>query len=246
MHFNLSIIMIAALAIVSFTVSASASYTEALKLFQEKNYKDSIKKISEELNTADDFKQGSPNYNLRYLAAHALWKLGNRDTASIHLRKCMEIKKDSVDPYIDLAMILIESKKLIDAEKIARKAQSMSESPMVYYILGKINLISRNYAKAIENFEKANSINPDLYISYNDLGIALLGLKKTSQANTAFSIANELNSHSPEILNNLAVTYEKLGNNKKALEFFLKAGEFDINNPVILKNIARVKARKQN
>ena len=245
MIFNLKTIAAIFIAVTAGYAPVSASYDEALKLFQEKKYKESLQKIAGELNTTDDFNEGSPNFNLRFLAAHNHWKLGNKDSAYSHFKRCMEIKKESVDPYVDSALLMIELKKYGDAERIARKGQGISDSPMFSYILGKISLINKNYPRAKELFEKANSMNQELYISYNDLGIALLNLKKFSQANTAFSIANELHGDSHEILNNLGLSYEKIGDYKKALECFTRAGELDGQNTVIAKNISRVKNRKQ-
>lgn len=224
--------------------TASASYDEALKLFQEKKYKESLQKIAADLNTADDLKDGSPNYSLRFLAAHNHWKLGNRDSAFSHFRRCMDIKKDSPDPYVDAALLMIDLKKFGEAERLARKGQSLADGPMFSYILGKIFLMNKNYARAKELFEKANSLDPEFPASYNDLGITLLFMKKYSQANTSFSIANELSGDSADILNNLGYSYEKLGNYTKAQECYTRAGELDANNPVIARNLVRVKNRK--
>jgi len=223
--------------------SLFASYKEALTLFEKKDYANSLKMIADELETANDAKPDSPNYNLRYLAAHNHWKLGNTKSAIDHFTRCIAIKKNKVDPYIDLALLQIELKKLIEAEATARRGMEVEKSPMLFYIMGFISLKRENYWKAKEMFEKANSLNPELYYSYNALGITLMKLKKYGEANTAFSAAYAVKPRSAEIVNNLGMSYEKLGKTRDALEYYKKAQALDERNAVITANIDRLKGK---
>jgi tetratricopeptide (TPR) repeat protein len=220
-----------------------ASYAEALKLYEKKDYKNSLKMIASELQVANDAKPDSPNYNLRFLAAHNHWKLGNTKSAVDHFTRCMDINKKKVDPYIDLAMLQIEAKKYGDAENMARRGLELEKSPLLYYLLGLVSLKRENFWKAKEMFEKANSIDPELYVSYNAMGIALMRLKKYSEANTAFSAANAIKPKSAEILNNMGMSYEKLGKHKEALEYYENARAMDENNSAVAKNLARLKKK---
>jgi tetratricopeptide (TPR) repeat protein len=223
--------------------SLFASYKEALKLFEKKDYANSLKMIANELETANDTKPDSPNYNLRFLAAHDHWKLGNTKSAIDHFTRCIAINKKKVDPYIDLALLQIEMKKYVEAEATARRGMEVEKSPMLFYIMGIVSLKRDNFWKAKEMFEKANSLNPDLYYSYNALGIALMKLKKYSEANTAFSAAYAVKPKSAEIVNNLGMSYEKLGKPKDALEYYKKARALDEKNSVIAANIDRLKGK---
>ncbi|MBN2157949.1 MAG: tetratricopeptide repeat protein [Spirochaetes bacterium] len=220
-----------------------ASYKEALKLFEEKDYSDSLKMIADELEIDNDTKPDSPNYNLRFLAAHNHWKLGNTRPAMEHFAKCIKIRKDTVDPYIDLAMLQLEIKKYGDAEATARRGLEVEKSPLLYYLLGLVSLKRENFWKAKELFEKANSQDPELFYSYNALGIALMKLRKYSEANTAFSAASAISPKSAAILNNLGMSYEKLGKNNDAYECYKKAISLDENNKVIAANIERIKKK---
>jgi tetratricopeptide (TPR) repeat protein len=223
-----------------------ASYKEALKLYEKNDYTGSLKIIASELETANDSKPDSPNYNLRFLAAHDHWKLGNTKSAMDHFARCIEIKKSKVDPYIDLALLQIELKKYGEAENTARRGLEAEKSPMLYYIMGMASLKRENFWKAKEMFEKANSLNPELYYSYNALGISLMRLKKYSEANTAFSAAHAIKPKSVEIINNLGMSYEKLGKNKDAYEYFKQALSMDEKNSVIAANLERIKAKVKN
>ena len=225
--------------------SVYASYKEALKLYEQNDHKASLKMIADELETANDMKPDSPNYNLRFLAAHDHWKLGNTKSAIDHFTRCMAIKK-TVDPYIDLALLQIELKKYAEADATARKGMEIEKSPMLFYIMGIASLKRENFWKAKEMFEKANSLNPDLYFSYNALGITLMKLKKYGEANTAFSAAYAVKPRSAEIMNNLGMSYEKLGKIKDAFEYYKKALTLDEKNQVIAANVERVKGKVKN
>lgn len=223
---------------------AYASYDDALKLYSEKKYGESLKKLAEILVTDDDLKPGSPNYRIRFLAAHNHWKLGNFDSATIHFKRCMTIDKEKVDPYIDLSLMLLEEGKPGYSEMIARNGLLIKKDPMLYFVLGRISVEVKNYWRAKQLFEKANSINPEIFISYYYLGIALINLKKYSQANTAFSVANAIQKDLPETLNNLALTYELMGKKKEALKYYKRAREGSGKNETILSNIKRLEKDK--
>jgi len=237
------------IAVIIFLLSSAAaycaSYDEALKLFTEKKYQDSLKIIAEELVSGEDLKPGSPNYKLRMLAGYNHWKLGSLKNAADHFLKCMEIEKKKIDPYISLALCQIEMKKYGEAEKTVRAGLKIEESAFLYYISGKISLKNQNYWRAKELFEKANSMNPELYVSYNSLGIVLMNLKKYSQANTAFSVALALKPDSAEILNNYGMSLEKTGKIKDAAAYFKRASDADPENKTIKENFSRIKEKSQ-
>ena len=93
-------------------------------------------------------KPGSPNYKIRFLAAHDHWKLGNADSASAHLRRCMAIDKTKVDPYIDLAIFLSEKGRLNEASSVVEDGLNIKEDPMLYWILGRISYQKKKLFKS--------------------------------------------------------------------------------------------------
>lgn len=226
-----------------FTGSGWASYDKALELFQKKQYAESLKVCADDLVIADDFKENSPNYNLRYLAAHSHWKLGNREPVIQHFRRCMDIRKDEVNPYIDLALFFMEIDRMGDAESTAQSGLRIKQNPMLYYVVGKVSLLKSNYWRAKEYFEKANAMTQEFYFSYNSLGIALMNLSKFSEANTAFTIASALYPDSPQILNNLGMSYEMLLKHDRARECLEKAQLLDKGSRTIQDNLQRIKGR---
>ena len=221
------------------SISVFASYEEALKLFESGNYSESLKILADNLDVGKDMVPDSPNYNLRYLAAHNHWKLGNANSAIAHFSRCMEIRRDAIDPYIDLGLFYLERGRFADSEAICRRGLEIKSAPMLYYIIGRTYLARQNFQIARENFEKANSLDPEFYMSYNELGIALMNLGRIGEANTAFTIANTLSPRNAQILNNLGVSHEAMGNQKSATAAFKKALELDPNNDEIKNNLSR-------
>ena len=232
---------LATVLILLLSTSLFASYDDADKLYEAKKYSESLKMLGDELVTADDLKADSPNYKIRYLAAHNHWKLNNSESVILHFRRCMEIKKNSVDPYIDLSLFLLEQKRYADATSWAEKGLSLGDNAMLYYILGRSNRERGNLPRAKELLEKCNSLNSELYFSYNELGLTLMKLGRYGEANTAFSVARALRPDSAQVCNNLALSFEKIGKGKEALDAITKAGELDKGNAVIAANFNRIK-----
>ena len=223
-----------------------ASYKEALELYKSKRYKESLQIIADELQIEKDKEPDSPNYKLRFLAAHNHWKLGNSQASITHFRRCIDIKKDDVNPLIDLSLLLYEIKRYKDSRTFTRKALKIKDIAIGYYILGKIALQYGNFREAKVNFEKSISRDPGISISYNGLGIALMRLRKFTQANTAFSAAMAIDSESPEVLNNIGLSFERTGKLNNAIKYIKKASVISPHNPVIQKNLTRLskKARE--
>ncbi len=234
--------LIPAFLIIMFYTSAFASYDRALELYKNGFYKDSLKEIAAELDIKKDMDPDFPNYRLRFLAAHNHWKLGNLEYASIHFKKCIDMNQ-SVDPYIDLALMYLDKGKLADADSYAQKGLKKEKNPMFYYILGETSLKRRNDWRAKEMFEAANALDQDNYACYNGLGIALMNLKKYGDADTAFSTALSLAPDSPEVLNNMAVCLEKQGKNKEALEVITKAALTAPEDKATAANLNRIKGK---
>ncbi len=222
-----------------------ASYDEALKLYQDKKYQESLGKIAVALVVEKDMDAKSPNYELRFLAAHNHWKLGNYEAAIAHLKRCTEIQKDIVDPLIDLSMVLIDAGKYHDADIYTARALALQKSALVYYLIGKSAYGIGNFWKAKEFYEKAIGIDPGLYIAYNGLGCTLMRLARYTQANTAFAAALSMVPSSPEVLNNMGLSLEKMGKRDEALAYYKKAAEKNVQNPVIQQNLNRVKDAKK-
>lgn len=229
--------------VLSFITYASAAYKDALKLFEAGKYQESLNTIAAELQIANDMTPESPNYKYRFLAAHNHWKLSSYNSAILHFQRCMQIKKDSADPYIDLALMLYDIKKYNDSEHYVKKGLEIKQDPMLYFVYGKLAYHYKNYFKAKEFFEKSISINPELYVSYNSLGLTFIALNNYSNAYTAFSAASVMSPRSHELFNNLGYSLEKLEKFPDALKYYEKALLIQPDNNTIKANLERVKLK---
>jgi Flp pilus assembly protein TadD len=238
-------LMFLALFFILLSINAFASYDKALELYQEKKYQESLKILGNDLILADDFKPGSPNYKIRFLAAHNHWKLGNEESATAHFRRCMAIDKTKVDPYIDLAILLTEKGKYNGASSVVEDGLRVKQDPMLFWILGRISYFRKDYSRAKELLEKANSLDPELYFSYNDLGIVLLKLNKYGDANAAFSVALAVYPDSTEINMNMAQSFILMGKGKDAEVYARKALELAPENDKIKALLKKIEENKK-
>ncbi len=223
--------------LILFSIPVFADYDNSLKLYQQGKFQESLNLVAEKLVIADDMVKKEENYKLRYLAAHIHWKLKNYKNALAHLKRCADIKANSVDPLIDIAFIYIEEKRLRDATSYIQKIfKKDKKNALAFFLFGKIKLHYKNYWGAKELFEKSLALNAELYQSWNALGKTLMYLKKYSRANTAFATAHAMKTDSAEILNNLAISYQLLKNKSDAMEAIKKALKIDPNNVKIIAN----------
>ena len=239
MRFFLTVAMLLAMMI----SAAHASYEEALRLFDEKKHRESLKMIASELDAKKDADPASVNYKLRFLAAHNHWKLGTHDSAFQHFQKCMQIRPDSIDPYVDLALMFTEKRKFRDAEYFVKKGLDIKKDAMLYYVYGRLAMGSDNHWKAKELFEKSISINPELFAAYNSLGLVLMKLDRASEANTAFTAALSMNSGSFEIMNNVGYSLIVMGKYDTALQYLEKALLINPESSAIKANLEFAKSR---
>lgn len=220
-----------------FSIPVFADYNQALDLFKQGKYQDSLKAVGDALDVTKDADPASQNYQLRFLAAHNHRKLGNFASAIIHLQKCAEIKPSSVDPLIDLSFVYIDAVKYKEAFAVAQKVTAMdSKNAAGFYLMGLSMYKQGVFWGAKEYLEKAVSFDPEMYMAWNTQGLVLMGLKKYADANTAFSTALAMNPDAPEIVNNLSVSYAKMGNVAEAQKAADKATALAPNNEQIKKN----------
>jgi len=223
--------------ILAASVPVFADYNQALDLFKEAKYQDSLKAVADALDVTKDTDPASQNYQLRFLAAHNHRKLGNLPSSILHLQRCAEIKPAAVEPLIDLAFVMIDAGRYKEASAYAQKAVTIDgKNAMGFYLLGLSQYKQGSFWGAKEYLEKALSIDPELYMAWNTQGLVLMSLKKYPDANTAFSTALAMSPDTAEVLNNLAVCYAKMGNTAEAVKAAERAAAIAPANEQIKKN----------
>jgi tetratricopeptide (TPR) repeat protein len=206
------------------TVPLLSGYDEALELYKRGEFMKSIFAVADVLLIEKDSDPTSDNYRLRFLAAHCHWRLGNYDKAMIHFVKTRQIKPESNDPLIDMALMNLEANRNARAEEYARAVLSKeADNSTALYVMGGVAFSRGNYAQAQEYYQKIIAAEAEHYAAYNALGKVFMAMGNYGNAETAFATAVALNSGSAEIYNNLAICYLRMDKAELAKENIDKA-----------------------
>ncbi|MBK15139.1 MAG: hypothetical protein CL770_00420 [Chloroflexi bacterium] len=108
---------------------------------------------------------------------------------------------------------------------------------------GRQFLNDNKYSKAIEEFSKAISKNPNNSFAYNNRGIAYASLKQYELAINDFSKAIELKPELLEPYNNRGFVLELKGETKLAIEDFSQSTRINENNEVAKNNLANARRK---
>ena len=116
---------------------------------------------------------------------------------------------------------LIRLGDLINAEKNVQNIYKENlDNFEITNLIGTINLIKKNFNKAIIYFEKAKNLNPNHHSIYNNLGLVYKELKNYKEAVSNFEYALKLNKKYAGAYNNLGLTFKDQFNFQKAFENF--------------------------
>jgi tetratricopeptide (TPR) repeat protein len=103
-----------------------------------------------------------------------------------------------------------------------------------------------NIEKAVEFYGKAISQDPSYYLSYNNLGCALILKEEPHKAVGTFKDALKIKPDLAEALNNIGVAFYYAENPAKARENLTKAHESDPSYDAPLFNLARIAQEEKN
>jgi len=139
-------------------------------------------------------------------------------------------QKDPAQKDIKFILSLLSSGKFTEAGKEANsQIINFPNSSILFNMLGAIHAGQNQFEKAIENYEKAIKINSNYAQAYNNLGITLQKLKKTTLAINNYRKAIDLKNDFPEALNNLGNATWELNKSKDCLVYFEKAIKINSN-----------------
>lgn len=93
----------------------------------------------------------------------------------------------------------------------------------IHVVRGDTYAILGNRNKAIIEYEKAITLDPNLADAHSNLGFTYVAIDKYDLAIKEFQKAMKLNPNCPEIYCNLGLAYNELGQYEEAIEKFLKA-----------------------
>lgn len=170
-----------------------------------------------------------------YGLGNIYWQQNNTDKAAEYFQKALDIDADYIEALTNLAEIKNDTAQL---EKIAEN------NVQALYYLGRRAFIAKDYAKAADYLQKADSLAEDDEIK-SMLGESLLATDNKSTALKLFYQANIINPHNLTALINIADLEAEARNFKEAEKFYKKAIEIDFNNLRAHANYAEMLCRNK-
>ena len=141
------------------------------------------------------------------------------DQAIIALKKVISLKPDYADVYVNLAVVLIQQKKLDEAIEACNKAVLLKpDNTNAYYNMGNVLKDQGKLDEAVEAYNKAISLNPDHALAYNNMGNALKDQGKIEASIEAYNKSISLNPDYPETHKNLGLALLQTSRIKEGLE----------------------------
>jgi len=212
--------------------------------------------------------KNSPEYH--YLLGKRYLLLNEYELAFNEFYKAIELDKDFVKPYAEIARILLKNGKIKNAEELVKRALDIN--PLFIegnHLLGEIYFIQNRYDLALKFFKKAFKLNPEnenrnlkivkicllldkkeeLYevIEFLDVDKILPIFDKYEKLELLENILNDLIEKKPYNLKNylsLAELLKKKREFGKALAILNNALNIFENNPIIFRKIGEIYIEK--
>lgn len=185
---------------------------------------------------AEDYRRALAAFEefLRYFPSREVYHNAAACHHQIALKQYRAWKGDK-DPLPFQLSISIDPATLASKIRIRGKAGPTPEA-----------LFREHLAKAIENYEKAVSLDPSYYLSYNNLGCAYILKEEPYKAIAMFKDALKASPGNKETLNNLGVAFFLAENPGKAKENLLAAHKADPRYDAPLFNLGKVAREEKN
>lgn len=188
-------------------------------------------KYAEAIGILEEIHQKSPE-----ITRYAL-RLANVYLSTRRYKKCKEIieKIKTIKDYPEVKVKYIEgllylyTYKIRKGTKILEELKGKSQSPNLFFQIGRANNIRYRWKEAEADFKKAIEIDPNNNLSYHGLGVSYLRRNRLEEAAENFLIAIEINNNMPQSHYCLGETLMKMGMNDQAIEAFQMALYFQPN-----------------
>jgi tetratricopeptide (TPR) repeat protein len=157
----------------------------------------------------------NPYYPSGYIrSGWAYYRLGNYPKAVTYLNKALSLNLNDEDKF------------------------------SVYHALGSCAYAEEDYDDGIENFKKAENLDPEnKHVCHDGLGWGYLAKGMFGDAREQFEKAIELSSKFANAYHGLGTTYLWDGNYKEAIEYLEKALEINPDQPLVKKRLKEAKLR---
>lgn len=155
-------------------------------------------------------------------------KLGDFISAKNAYYKVIELRKDYVDAYKSLCVVLMKLNNIDEAIKMASIASSIDETDYIFdFIVGTAYMKLKDFQKSVAPLERAREKAPDNLMTYNSLGTSYMAVGRSADAIKSYRKALELNPKNPMAYYNLGSALQIQQNHEDACEYLKKAVELD-------------------
>jgi protein O-GlcNAc transferase len=153
-------------------------------------------------------------------AGVASCQIGNLDQGIEFYKKALKYNSTFKEAQLNLALALIEKNDTKQAEIYLRRAlQAKLESPTLYYNLGYIEHLKKNFEEAIKLYNKALLLEPSYLKCAINLAEALFESDRMQEANNIFLQLIKILPEDKNVNKKLGVTYFKLEKFDQAIAY---------------------------
>lgn len=136
--------------------------------------------------------------------------------------------------------------KIASNEKQSQKSFSSNAKATEYYSKGLEATKNKDYAKAVEYFEKAVKEDPEFAFAWDNLGVNYRRLDNYDKAIEAYNKSLSVDPYGLMPLQNIAVAYQYKKEYQKAIEAYQRLAQLDEKNPEVYYGIGNVYAMCMN
>ena len=142
--------------------------------------------------------------------------------------KVIELRKEYIEAYKSLCVVLLKLDLSEEAIEYAEKGQSIAEEDYLFdFIIGTAYTKLKEFEKSIEPFENALKKDAKNIAVYNSLGTAYMASQRSDDAIKCYKKVIEMFPNSPMGYFNLGSALQIQQKHKDACEYFKKAVELD-------------------
>ncbi len=157
-------------------------------------------------------------------------RAGQKDLAIEKFKEVIEKRPDYLEVYKNLSMIYIELNQIDNAIEILNSAinnPNIEPDYTLYYILATVNMLKKDYNKAIEALLRANCENPYYPPVVNSLASCYMNINQYKEALNLLLDLFDKDKNNSLTTYNIGICYQVLNDYKKALEFFQLAYQLE-------------------
>ena len=142
--------------------------------------------------------------------------------------KVIELRKDYIEAYKNLCVILMKTNSIEDALKYANIATSIDPSEYLFdFVVGTAYMKIREFSKSIEPFKRALEKSPNNLGIINSLGTAYMAISQSEDAIKYYQKALEIDSKNPMAYYNLGSAFQIQQNHIEACKYLKEAVTLD-------------------